>query len=117
MYYSDSLKGDSAHKSFESHSKVFQNSHFDFSSIISARFSSKFTKSQWQKEREQTCIISFRVIIACIFAHRKSGVIVDFSETRIATLKRNSNQFLGVCVYVREYANGVNYIQGSDNQL
>ena len=34
MYYSDSLKGDSEHKSFESHSKVFQNSHFDFSSII-----------------------------------------------------------------------------------
>ena len=34
MYYSDSLKGDSVQKSFESHSKVFQNSHFDFSSII-----------------------------------------------------------------------------------
>ena len=85
MCYSDSLKGDSVHKSFESHSKVFQNSQFDFSSIILARFSSKFTKSQWQKEREQTCIISFRVIIACIFAHRKSGVIVDFAEMRIAT--------------------------------
>ena len=54
MYYSDSLKGDSVHKSFESHSKVCQNIPFDFSSIISARFSSKFTKSQWQKEREQT---------------------------------------------------------------
>ena len=81
MYYSDSLKGASVHKSFISHSKVFQNSHFDFSSIIRAQFSSKFTKSQWQKGREQTCIISFRVIIACIFAHRKSGVIVDFAET------------------------------------
>ena len=34
MYYSDSLKEDSVHKSFESNSKVFQNSHFDFSSII-----------------------------------------------------------------------------------
>ena len=34
MYQSDSLKGDSVHKSFESHSKVFQNSNFDFSSII-----------------------------------------------------------------------------------
>ena len=34
MYYSDSLKGDSVNKSFESHSKVFQNSYFDFSSII-----------------------------------------------------------------------------------
>ena len=34
LYYSDSLKGDSVHKSFESHSIVFQNSHFDFSSII-----------------------------------------------------------------------------------
>ena len=34
MYYSDSLKGDSVHKSFESHSRVFQNSHFDFSSKI-----------------------------------------------------------------------------------
>ena len=34
MYFFDSLKGDSVHKSFESHSKVFQNSHFDFSSII-----------------------------------------------------------------------------------
>ena len=34
MYYSDSLKGDKVHKSFESHSKVFQNSHFDFSSVI-----------------------------------------------------------------------------------
>ena len=85
MYYSDGLKGDSVQKSFESHSKVIQNSHFDLSSIILARFSSKFTKSQWQKEREQTCIISFRVIIACIFSHRKSGVIVDFAETRIAT--------------------------------
>ena len=84
MYYSDSLKGDSVHKSFESHSKVFQNSHFNFSSIIWARFSSKFTKSQWQKEREQTCIISFCVIIACIFADRGSRVIVDFAETRIA---------------------------------
>ena len=62
MYSSDSLKGDSVHKSFESHSKVIQNSHFDLSSIILARFSSKFTKSQWQKEWEQTCIISFRVI-------------------------------------------------------
>ena len=81
MYYYDSLK----QKSFESHSKVIQNSHFDLSSIILARFSSKFTKSQWQKEREQTCIISFRVIIACIFTHRKSGVIVDFAETRITT--------------------------------
>ena len=85
MYYSVSLKGDSFHKSFESYSKVIQNSHFDLSSIILAQFSSKFTKSQWQKEREQTCIISFCVIIACIFTHRKSGVIVDFAETRIAT--------------------------------
>ena len=34
MYYSDSLKGDSVHESFESHSKISQNSHFDFSSII-----------------------------------------------------------------------------------
>ena len=85
MYYSDSLKGDSLHKSFESRSKVFQNSHFDLSSIILTRFSSKFTISHWQKKREQTCIISFRVIIACIFAHWKSGVIVDFAETRIAT--------------------------------
>ena len=32
--YSDSLKEDYLHKLFESHSKVFQNSHFDFSSII-----------------------------------------------------------------------------------
>ena len=53
MYYSDSLKGDSVHKSFESHSKVFQNSHFDFSSIIRARFSLKFLKSQWQNERNK----------------------------------------------------------------
>ena len=63
MYFSDGLKGDSVQKSFESHSKVIQNSHFDLSSIILARFSSKFTKSQWLKEREQTCIISFRVRI------------------------------------------------------
>ena len=34
MYYSDSLKGDSVHKSFESHSKVLQNSHFEIFSII-----------------------------------------------------------------------------------
>ena len=34
MYYSDNLKGDSVPKSIESHSKVFQNSHFDFSRII-----------------------------------------------------------------------------------
>ena len=34
MHYSDCLKGDNVHKSFESHSEVFQLSHFDFSSII-----------------------------------------------------------------------------------
>ena len=34
MHYSDSLKKDYLHKLFESHSEVFQNSHFDFSSII-----------------------------------------------------------------------------------
>ena len=34
MYYNYSLKGDNVHESFESHSKVFQNSHFAFSSII-----------------------------------------------------------------------------------
>ena len=34
MHFSDSLKEDNLHKLFESHSKVFQNSHFDFSSII-----------------------------------------------------------------------------------
>ena len=34
MQFSDSLKGDNVHESFESHSKVFQNSHFDFSCII-----------------------------------------------------------------------------------
>ena len=64
MHYSDSLKEEYLHKLFESHSKVFQNSHFDFSSIIWARFSSKLMKSQSQKEREQTCIISFCVVIA-----------------------------------------------------
>ena len=52
MHYNDSLKGDNVHESFEPHSKVFQNSHFVFSSIIRARFSSKFTKSQWQKNPE-----------------------------------------------------------------
>ena len=30
MHYSDSLKGDNVHESFESHSIVFQNSHFHF---------------------------------------------------------------------------------------
>ena len=34
MHYNDSLKGDNVHESFEPHSKVFQDSHFDFSSII-----------------------------------------------------------------------------------
>ena len=34
MRYSDSLREDYLHKLFESHFKVFQNSHFDFSSII-----------------------------------------------------------------------------------
>ena len=34
MHDSDSLKEDYLHKLFESHSKVFQNSHFDLSSII-----------------------------------------------------------------------------------
>ena len=34
MLYSDSLKDDHLHKLFESHSKVFKDSHFDFSSII-----------------------------------------------------------------------------------
>ena len=32
MHYNDSLKGDNVHESFEPHSKVFQNSHFAFSS-------------------------------------------------------------------------------------
>ena len=39
MYYSDSLNEDLVHKSFESHSKVFQNIHFDLSSIFSTIFS------------------------------------------------------------------------------
>ena len=30
MHYNDSLKGDNVQESFEPHSKVFQNSHFDF---------------------------------------------------------------------------------------
>ena len=34
MHFSNGLKGDNVHESFELHSKVFQNSHFDFSSII-----------------------------------------------------------------------------------
>ena len=34
MHYNDSLKGDNVHESFKPHSKVFQNSHFDISSII-----------------------------------------------------------------------------------
>ena len=34
VHYNDSLKRDNVHKSLEPHSKVFQNSHFDFSSII-----------------------------------------------------------------------------------
>ena len=34
MHHNDSLKGDNVHESFEPHSKVFQNSHFAFSSII-----------------------------------------------------------------------------------
>ena len=53
MHYSDSLKEDYLHKLFESHSKVFQ-SHFDFLVLFLARFSSKFMKSQSQKERGQT---------------------------------------------------------------
>ena len=86
MHYNDSLNGDNVHETFEPHSKVFQNSHFAFSYIFLARFSSKFTKSRWQKKQEQTRMISFRVIIAaCVFAHRKSAVIVDFAETRITT--------------------------------
>ena len=34
MHYSDSPREDYLHKLFDSHSKVLQNSHFDFSSII-----------------------------------------------------------------------------------
>ena len=34
MHYNDSLKGYNVHESFEQQSKVFQNRHFDFSSII-----------------------------------------------------------------------------------
>ena len=43
-----------------------------------------------------------------------------FAETRIATYKRNINQFLGVCVYFKDFANGINYIQArkmNNNQL
>ena len=38
MYYSESLKGDSVHKSFESHSKVFQNSHLIFLALFEHGF-------------------------------------------------------------------------------
>ena len=34
MHYNDSLKGDNLHDSFEPHSKVFQNSHFDFFLVL-----------------------------------------------------------------------------------
>ena len=85
MYYSDSLKGDSMQNHLNRIPKSFKTVILIYLVLFLAGFSSKFTKSQWQKEREQTCIISFRVIIACIFAHRKSGMIVDFAETAIAT--------------------------------
>ena len=62
-------------------------------------------------------MISFRVIIKCVFAHRKSAVIVDFAETRIATENGNSNQFLSVCIYVKKFANGINYIEESGNEI
>ena len=45
-------------------------------------------------------MISFRVIIACVFAHRKSAVIIDFAEARVTTWNGSSGRFLGVCVYV-----------------
>ena len=57
------------------------------------------------------------LFIACVFAHRKSAVIVDFAEARIATLKRKNNQFLSVCVYVKKFANGINYIEDSGNEI
>ena len=44
-------------------------------------------------------------------------MIADFAEMRIATQKQDINQFLSICVYVKEIANGINYIQGSDNEL
>ena len=62
-------------------------------------------------------MISFPVIIACVFAHRKSAVIVDFAETRIATQNGNGNQFLSVCVYVKKFANGINYIEDAGNEI
>ena len=42
-------------------------------------------------------------------------MIADFTETRIATLKRNINQFLSVCAYFKEFANGIKYIQAYDD--
>ena len=44
-------------------------------------------------------------------------MIDDFAGTRIATKKRNINQFLGVCAYFKEFANGIKYIQAYDNEL
>ena len=34
VHYNDSLKGDNVHKSFEPHSKVFQNSHFSMIFLV-----------------------------------------------------------------------------------
>ena len=42
IYYSDGLKGDSVHKSFESHSKVIQNSHFDLHGQETRDYSASF---------------------------------------------------------------------------
>ena len=38
MHYSDSLKEDNLHKLLESHSKNFQNSHFDFLALFEHDF-------------------------------------------------------------------------------
>ena len=44
-------------------------------------------------------------------------MIVDFAGTIIATKKRNINQFLSVCAYFKDFANGMKYIEDSDNKL
>ena len=38
-------------------------------------------------------------------------MIVDFAGTIMATKKRNINQFLSVCAYFKDFANGIKYIK------
>ena len=62
-------------------------------------------------------MISFRVIIACVFAHRKSAVIVE-NPKRESHYKMEIAINFSVYAYMsKKIAIGINYIEDSGNEI